>query len=145
MRIFLDANILFSAAKSAGAIRQLLDRLNVQGHQLVADDYVIAEARRNLTRKSGSDGTSAISYLEVLLQQSEVSHVQHSLHRVTFASTDTDWLPEKDRPVLLAAMALKCDALVTGDRADFGAGFGKSFGGVVIYSPAQLALEALRP
>ena len=145
MRIFLDANILFSAAKSAGAIRQLLDRLNKCGHTLVADDYVIAEARRNLTRKSGGDGSLAITYLETLLQQSEVSHVQHSLHRVTFASTDTHWLPEKDRPVLLAAMALKCDVLVTGDRADFGEGFGKTLGGVVIYSPAQLALEALRP
>ena len=145
MRIFLDANILFSAAKSAGAIRQLLDRLNKCGHTLVADDYVIAEARRNLARKSGSDGSLAITYLETLLQQSEVSHVQHSLHRVTFASTDTDWLPEKDRPVLLAAMALKCEALVTGDRADFGAGFGKTFSCVVIYSPVQLALEALRP
>ena len=49
----------------------------------------------------------------------------------------------KDRPVLLAAIALRCEALVTGDRTDFGAGFGKAFGGVTIYSPAQLAAVAL--
>ncbi len=141
MRIFLDANILFSAAKSTGAIRQLLGQLNESRYTLVADDYVVAEARRNLIRKAGSD---AITYLEALLQQSEVSHVQHSLHRMTSPSSDTDWLPEKDRPVLVAAIALKCEALVTGDRADFGIGFGKTFGGVMICSPAQLALQAMR-
>ena len=136
MRIFLDANILFSAAKSAGAIRQLLRQLNERGHKLVADDYVATEARRNLARKAGSD---AIPYLDALLLQIEVNHAQHSPQRTGFPQTDADWLPEKDRPVLLAAIALHCDALVTGDRTDFGSGFGRTFGGVAIYSPAQLA------
>ena len=136
MRIFLDANILFSAAKSAGAIRQLLRQLNERGHKLVADDYVATEARRNLARKAGSD---AIPYLDALLLQIEVNHAQHSPQRAGFPQTDADWLPEKDRPVLLAAIALHCDALVTGDRTDFGSGFGRTFGGVAIYAPAQLA------
>ena len=136
MRIFLDANILFSAAKSAGAIRQLLRQLNERGHTLVADDYVATEARRNLARKAGSD---AIPYLDALLLQIEVNHAQHSPQRAGFPQTDADWLPEKDRPVLLAAIALHCDALVTGDRTDFGSGFGRTFGGVAIYAPAQLA------
>ena len=125
MRIFLDASILFSAAKSAGAIRQLLGQLNDCGHRLVADDCVAIEARRNLARKAGSD---AIPYLDALLLQIEVSHAQHSPQRIGSPQTDTDWLPEKDRPVLLAAIALQCDALVTGDRTDFGSGFGKTFG-----------------
>lgn len=43
----------------------------------------------------------------------------------------------------LAAIALQCEALVTGDRADFGAGFGKTFGGVTIYAPAELARAVL--
>ena len=140
MRIFLDANILFSAAKSAGAIRQLLAQLNQRGHQLVADDYVATEARRNLTRKAGND---AIPYLDALLLQIEVNHAQHSPHRTGSAQTDTDWLPEKDRPVLRAAIALRCDALVTGDRTDFGSGFGKTFGGVTIYPPVELARAIL--
>ena len=136
MRIFLDANILFSAAKSAGAIRQLLRQLNERGHTLVADDYVATEARRNLARKAGSD---AIPYLDALLLKIEVNHAQHSPQRTGFPQTDADWLPEKDRPVLRAAIALQCDALVTGDRTDFGSGFGRTFGGVAIYAPAQLA------
>ena len=44
MRIFLDANILFSAAKSTGAVRQLLKMLQATGHVLVVDDYVKIEA-----------------------------------------------------------------------------------------------------
>jgi hypothetical protein len=50
-----------------------------------------------------------------------------------------DWLPEKDRPVLAAAIRQRCDVLVTGDRTHFGAGYGKAFGGVVIHSPRSLA------
>ena len=47
MRVFLDANILFSAAKSSGAVRELLRLLEEQGHECWADAYVAAEARRN--------------------------------------------------------------------------------------------------
>lgn len=141
MRIFLDANILFSAAKSAGAIRQLLLPLGENGHVLVIDDYVLTEAQRNLTRKATPD---ALHHLDELLLKIEVSHVQHSPQRLSSAQTKPNWLPEKDRLVLLAAIALKCVALVTGDRTDFGAGFGKVFGGVTVYSPAQLAAVALR-
>ena len=53
MRIFLDANVLFSAARSAGAIRQLVHALHAAGHTLVADEYVATEARRNVAAKSG--------------------------------------------------------------------------------------------
>jgi AbrB family looped-hinge helix DNA binding protein len=49
------------------------------------------------------------------------------------------WLPEKDRPVLAAAMRLRCDALVIGDRPHCGAGYGRSFGGVTLHSLRPLA------
>lgn len=48
MRIFLDANILFSAAKTDRAVRHLLDLLHADGHEILADGYVLEEARRNL-------------------------------------------------------------------------------------------------
>ena len=133
MRIFLDANILFSAAKSNGAVRQLLSDLHSNGSSLVADGYVATEARRNIAAKATGD---AVDYLEALLSRIEVSGVHPGAALSSFA----DWLPEKDRPVLLAAIVLKCDALLTGDRTHFGAGYGKAFDGVTVYSPAQLAL-----
>ena len=48
MRIFLDANILFSAGKSAGAMRGFLEVLKSSGHTLVADAYVVEEDRKSV-------------------------------------------------------------------------------------------------
>ena len=45
--------------------------------------------------------------------------------------------------MLAAAIRLHGDALVTADITHFGAGFGKTFGGVVIYSPRLIADAAL--
>jgi hypothetical protein len=45
MRIFFDANILFSAAKSEGAVRAFLSQLRTDGHTLVVDAYVVGEAK----------------------------------------------------------------------------------------------------
>ena len=51
MRIFLDANVVFSASKSDGAVRLLVRRLLDAGHECLADEYVVIEARRNLEAK----------------------------------------------------------------------------------------------
>lgn len=97
MRIFLEANILFSAAKSDGAVKQLLSRLHVAAAQ-----------------STGS---------------------------VLDASVP---LPEKDRPVLAAAIHHRCVALITGDRTHFGALYGKTVRGVTIHSPRSLAEALMR-
>jgi len=135
LRIFLDANILFSAAKSDGAVRALLLLLQDLGHECCADPYVIAEAQRNLARK----GAGATAALDDLLGRIEIL----PLRPMSGPNTQLEWLPEKDRPVLGAAIAARCDALVTGDRAHFGIGYGKRFGGVMIHSPRSLAEAVL--
>jgi predicted nucleic acid-binding protein len=134
MRIFADANVLFSASRSAGAIRTLLQMLQSEWHALAADAYVVAEARRNLQSKASAD---ALTFLEDLLGQIEVRQVIYA--EVAHEQSLVGWLPGKDRPVLLAAMAMRCDVLLTGDRTHFGAGYGKTFAGVTVYAPAQLA------
>jgi len=138
MRIFLDANVLFSAAKSAGAIRQLIRALQADGHALVADEYVATEARRNIAGKARADSQV---YLQNLLSQIEIG----AAHFPSNAHLAVHWLPEKDRPVLMAAIALRCDALLTGDRTHFGTGYGQTFDGVTIYAPAQLAMAVFTP
>lgn len=135
MRIFLDANILFSAAKSDGAIRQLINRLLDDGHECWVDEFVVTEARRNLMSK----GNDSLSAFETLLGGLRVE----SMHSAQ-ASVDTEWLPDKDRPVLAAAIRLHCDGLVTGDRTHFGVGYGKTFGGVRVHSPRSLTEELWR-
>jgi predicted nucleic acid-binding protein len=136
MRIFLDANILFSAAKSDGAVRRLLLVLRRGGHKLVADNYVLEEARRNLTIKFPA-GVEALNALLPTLEMVEV-------HAANSALSAKLPLPEKDKPVLLASISARCQVLVTGDQSHFGSLFGKRIGGVVIHSPRSLAEEILR-
>ena len=131
MRVFLDANILFSAAKSAGAVRKLVHELLDLGHDCRIDEYVVIEARRNLAAKD----PAALIEFESLLKRLHISPAQAPGPELRLVN----WLPEKDRAVLAAAIRLRCDALVTGDRTDFGAGYGKTFAGVTIYSPRALA------
>jgi uncharacterized protein len=136
MRIFLDANILFSCAKSDAAVRRLLALLAKAGHECWADGYVAEEARRNLAAKA-PDG---LPELKALLSRMNMAAVQSSSDPPAFMLA----LPEKDRPVLAAAIRLGCEALVTGDSTHFGSLFGKTFGGVTVYSPRLLAQTLLR-
>ena len=134
MRVFLDANVLFSAAKSDGPVRELLALLEQSGHQCCVDAYVIEEARRNL----GTKAPERMSALERLLLRMKTASAQR-IDPVLEASLP---LPAKDRPVLAAAIHQNCDALVTGDRTHFGALYGRTIHGVTIHSPRSLA-EAL--
>jgi len=134
MRIFLDANVLFSAAKSDGAVRRLLDLLIEAGHECWADGFVAEEARRNLAAKF-PDGLPALDTLLARLRTGPI-------HAPDPALEDALPLPEKDRAVLAAAIRHRCEALVTGDRTHFGRLYGKAIHGVTIHSPRSIA-EAL--
>jgi predicted nucleic acid-binding protein len=134
VRIFLDANVLFSAAKSDGAVRQLIDLLVKAGHQLCVDGYVIEEARRNLAAKA-PDGVAALAKLLTRMRAASAQPGD-----VVFEASLP--LPAEDRPVLAAAIQQRCSALVTGDRTHFGALYGRALHGVAIHSPRSQA-EAL--
>ncbi len=105
---------------------------------LVADHYVMEEARRNLATK-GPDSLQTLASITAHVEVSGVSGV-------SFEDPVLAWLPEKDRPVLASATSLNCDALVTGDRTHFGSAYGAVCGGVAIQSPRSLSesLLALR-
>ena len=131
----MDANILFSAAKSDGAVRALVNLLLDEGHECCADAYVVAEARRNLLDK----GAQAVQVLDTLLERLRTTPGLVS----GGVAAQVNWLPPKDRPVLAAAIRLGCDALVTGDRKHFGSAYGQQIGGVTIHSPRSLAEAVL--
>jgi predicted nucleic acid-binding protein len=131
VRIFLDANILFSAARADGAIRQFLALTEAAGHELWADAYVFEEARRNLVAKT----PDSLPVLEAMTARIKIG----GLRAGGMPLPETMVLPEKDRPVLAAAIHHRCDILVTGDRTHFGALYGKTIRGVTVMSPAMLA------
>ena len=135
MRVILDANVLFSAAKSDGAVRELLRLLLDGGHECCVDDYVVIEARRNLIVKAAD----ALTAFDSILKRLRLGPAQAPGPELRLVN----WLPEKDRAVLAAAIRLRCDVLVTGDRTHFGRGYGRSFASVTIHSPRSLAEQLI--
>ena len=128
-RLFLDANVLFSAAyrPSAGVAR--LWRL--QGVSLVTSSFAVQEARRNLRdpeQEARLDGfLRGIEIGEALMLPPE--------HRGQIE------LPEKDWPILGGAVASGATHLITGDQRHFGQYFGRRVLGVWILRPADYIRE----
>lgn len=111
LKVFLDANILFSASLS-GAAFELLWQLSESGKvELCSSPYCLLEARTNLERKV----SQALSRFQVRMQQVKV--VSDAPEHLSWAGS---LLPEKDAPVLAAARGARVRVLLTGDRRHFG-------------------------
>lgn len=122
--LFLDANVLFSAAyDSKSRLRALWD---LQNAELVSADYAVGEASRNLP-----EGTQARA-LDELMRSVRV--VEATLGHPLPPGIK---LPEKDHPILNAAIKAGASHLLTGDERHFRAYFGRTVGGVVILRPAE--------
>ena len=128
MRLFLDANVLFSAALSPeGAASNLFAFAGAGACELVTSAFVVAEVTRNLRVKA----PEAVDRWERLLASVGIV-VEADARLVDRIGVP---LPAKDRPVLAAALGCRATVLVTGDRRHFGPLFGRRFGGTVVLSP----------
>lgn len=131
MKVFVDANVLFSAAWSPqGRVGVALASPAALDAEFWTSDYAVAEAQSNLARKR----PESLPELRRLLT---------GFHLVRHAGGDPCpdiGLRDKDRPILAAAIACGADVLVTGDQRDFGPFFKRPelTGGVVIVSVAEL-------
>ena len=123
-RLFLDANILFSAAYRRDAGVQRL--WSLKGCVLLTSDYAIEEARRNLSSAEQRER------LAELLRTTKTVHAV-SLDPEVRGNVE---LREKDWPILGGAIAAGATHLITGDRRDFGAFFGTVLFGVKILPPS---------
>ena len=123
-RLFLDANVLFSAAYRPDSGLARLWKLS--GVELVTSEYASEEARVNLPDDAQR------RRLEKLLETVQV--VATVSMRALPRQVD---LPEKDRPILLAAVEARATRLLTGDKEHFGAYFGKVIAGVHILPPGE--------
>ena len=122
-RVFLDANILFSIAYGSAGLEQFWIGVKQGKYELIASQYVIEEAKRNLDRQ----------------EQQEVLNRLLAEVRVVPEADPTILCPiplaEKDRPVLMAALSSEADYLVTGDVTHFGKYFGKTIRNLRICRP----------
>jgi len=131
MRVFLDANVLFSAAyRERGSVRVFFDLADAGACELVSSGYAMDEARRNIVAKH----PERIGDLESLLERMSVCREPAP---ATLAWAATHRLPPKDAPILAAAVESRCHLLVTGDRTDFGALFGRRLRGTVVLLPVD--------
>ena len=122
-RLFLDANVLFSAVYRPNA--GLLRFWQLREVALCTSRYALEEARINLTEDA---------QLRRLEKLSGNLNLFDPASRVLPRGVN---LPEKDMPILLAAIEARCTHLITGDLRHFGPYFGKKLAGVLILLPAD--------
>ena len=136
MRIFLDANVLFSAAYGTESPLRAFFRLAGVGIcELLASPYTLDEVRRNIARKHPAKSAD----LEQLIAQITVCR-EAGAEAVRWARTTG--LAAKDAPILAAAAQARADMFVTGDHTDFGGLYERNFRGVEVLTP-RMALERI--
>ena len=122
-RLFLDANILFSAAYKTDA--RLREFWKLKDVVLCSSRYALEEASINLTNE---DQRVRLHNLSGGLRLFDGEH--GTLPRGIS-------LPEKDVPIILAAMEARSTHLLTGDIRQFGAYLGKKIEGIAIVLPGE--------
>jgi predicted nucleic acid-binding protein len=131
MKVFLDANILFSASAEKSLVRELVLKIQQQG-LCVSNSYAVDEAKRNIIAKK----FGTLEKLESILNNIKINNA-------LIVDLDVE-IKEKDIPILSGAIAQKCTHLLTGDKKDFGFLFGESISGVKIVSPKLIATELVK-
>lgn len=134
MRLFFDANILFTAAHNPKGKAALIIDLCTKGHwKLYTSAYAIEEARRNLEAKF----PHALGVFAKLLDVFQTAPESRSLKY-------PPGLLDKDGSIYLAAHGCRATHLLTGDIRDFGPLMNqpKKTDGLVIQTVAQY-LDAL--
>ena len=122
-RLFLDANILFSAAYRPDA--GLLQFWKVQDTTLCSSHYAVEEAAINLTEDAQRRRLAKLAH-RVRLFDAALRELPTGLS-----------LPEKDVPIFLAAREARATHLITGDVRHFGRYFGQEIQGILVSSPAD--------
>ncbi|TAN39639.1 MAG: hypothetical protein EPN25_10700 [Nitrospirae bacterium] len=132
--MFLDANVLFTAAHNPDGKAALIIALGAEGvWELRASAFAVEEARRNIIVKYPAMSAQFDELLTVMSMASEQP-----------GAPFPDGLAEKDRPIFQAALGCKATHLITGDTTHFGRFMmnpAKTLG-IIVMTPAQF-LEAL--
>lgn len=121
-RVFLDANVLFSAAYRADAGLRQLWRLS--GIVLCTSRYALGEASINLPEERQRVR---------LAELSEKLELFEAIEQKLPAGVS---LPEKDVPIVLAALTARATHFLTGDLRHFGPYLGKKIGAMIVLLPA---------
>ena len=130
MRVFLDANILFSAAMPDSLTRELLDVV-LRHAKAITNQHAWEEARRNIEHKR-PHLAGAFNALKPRIKFTD-----------EFKEIIKPVLPDKDRPIIGGAVGSRCTHLWTGDKRHFGSLYGHTVQSVKIVSGVMLADEIM--
>ena len=121
--VFLDASVLFSAAYRSGALVAKL--WGLQSVQLISSAYAVDEANRNLDNDAQRTRLAQLVTPMGIVAAGVITPLP-------------DWvaLPDKDKPILQAAIAGHATHLLTSDVKHFGPYFWQAVEGVTILPPA---------
>jgi predicted nucleic acid-binding protein len=122
-RLFLDANVLFSAVYRSDT--GLLELWKLREVVLCSSRYALEEARINLSNEVQRTRLVRLAGKVRLFDAGE----RELPHGVA--------LPEKDVPILLAAIEANATHLLTGDIRHFGSFFGKRVEGILVLPPGD--------
>ena len=123
-RVFLDSNILFSAAYRSSPATRVHTLWRLPDVALILSPYVFEEVRRNLETEEQR------TRLNQLLGQMVM--IAPSIDPVALPRDIR--LPEKDVPILQHAIEARADYLLTGDQTHFGPYYHQTIEGVRISS-----------
>jgi hypothetical protein len=126
VRIFVDANILFSAADCTSVTRVLFNSA-AENAELVTNPHAWEEAYRNLSFKRTEHLTGMNDLKKQLVLSSALGRI------------DRNVLPHHDVPILAGAVGAGCTHIWTSDKKHFGRWYGRQVQGVIVVSSTLLA------
>lgn len=130
-RLFLDANVLFSAScRERAGVAPLWE---LTGASLLTSTYALEEARRNLHADAPKQRLEKLSARLEIVGTVDTCALPHGIE-----------LPSKDAPILAAALAGRATHLITGDLKHFGPHFGKRLARILVLPPGRY-LARTRP
>lgn len=121
-RLFLDANVLWSAAYNPGS--RIASLWRIKHVTLITSHFAAEEAKRNIDDADQRERLRRL-LLPMVLTDYAVSTLPPGVTIV-----------EKDQPILMAALASRATHLLTGDKDHFQL-FGRTVGGVLILRPGD--------
>lgn len=133
MRLFLDTSVLLAASGSGrGASRFVVTEASAHGWELVSSDYCEEETRRNLPKLGAG---AAVVWKKRIAPRVRFVRASVALDKpLVFPKA-------KDRPIVITALAMRADWLLTLDQGDFHGKLGREVYGLRLATPGEFLME----
>lgn len=128
----MDSSVMLSACGSSKSLSRLITQIAPErGWHLISANYCRAETSKNIV-KLGAE--AVLRWPEMQTEVEWVPNALTSRKPLLLAAS-------KDKPVLISALAAKCDVLLTLDRTDFALLLGTTVYGMGVSTPRDFLVR----